>query len=171
VNIYPDGIHNSSLVVIDCNTDSVLVPGMLLNDMYIRDIQLDPVRERIFVIGVDSTDVYVLRDVEGGVVEEPASAGPGVAPGLRVQMTPSGFELRYSVPSPCRVDLSVHDQMGRGVKQLVAAEQSAGEHCVSWDCRDSTGALVPRGVYFCRLTAGSASSAEPTAVAKVVVTR
>ncbi len=173
INTGPDPTHRSSLVVIDCNTDSVIVPGMLLSvgDGCMYEILLDPIRERIFVTGGDTNTVYVLRDVEGGVVEEPASAEPAEAPGLRVQMTPSGFELRYSVPSPCRVDLSVHDQMGREVRLLVAAEQSAGEHCVNWDCRDSNGTLVPRGVYFCRLTAGSASSAEPTAVAKVVVTR
>jgi DNA-binding beta-propeller fold protein YncE len=166
VNIYPDGIHNSSLVVIDCNTDSVLVPGMLLNDMFIRDIQLDPVRERIFVIGVDSTDVYVLRDVEGGVAEEPASTRPALASGLDVQMTSGGYEVRYSVPAPCRVSLSVTDLMGREVRQLVAADQPAGQHRALWDRRDHTGAAVAPGVYFIRLDTPGFNATE-----KAVVTR
>jgi DNA-binding beta-propeller fold protein YncE len=164
LNDYPDRTHNGSLVVIDCNTDSVIVPGMLLGG-FLYDIQLDPIRQRIFVTG-DTDKVYVLRDVEGGVAEEPASARPALAPGLQVQMTSGGYEVSYSIASPCGVDLSIHDLMGREVRQLVAEQQPAGEHCVNWDCRDTNGTLVPRGVYFLRLdTPGF------TDVKKAVVTR
>jgi len=165
-NTYPDGIHKSSLVVIDCDTDSVIVPGMLMSHDFIRDIQLDPVRERIFVVGADSYNVYVLRDVEGGVVEEPASAGRATASGLQVHQTPSGFELSYSIASPCRVDLSVYDQLGRDVRQLVDSVQSAGHHLLTWDCRDRNGDRVPFGAYFIQLRTPSAKEEQ-----KVVVTR
>ena len=165
-NNYPDGIHNSSLVVIDCNTDSVIVPGMLVSDDFIRDIQLDPVRERIFVVGADSYNVYVLRDVEGGVVEEPASAGPASAPGLQVLMTSDGYELQYSIASPCRVDLSVYDLTGREVRRLVASQQSAGEHQAIWNCADSAGNAVPRGVYLIRLDTPGSRSVKKAVVAR-----
>jgi len=171
INIYPDGTHGSSLVVIDCNTDSVIVPGMLVSDDFLYDIQLDPIRQRIFVTGGDTNTVYVLRDVEGGVVEDPSSVGPAVVPGLRVQMTSGGYDIQYSLASSCRVDLSVYDLMGREVKRLVAEQQPGGEHRVNWDCRDKDGTTAPRGVYFCRLTAGSVSSVKPSVVTKVVVTR
>jgi DNA-binding beta-propeller fold protein YncE len=149
LNDYPDRTHNGSLVVIGCNTDSVIVPGMLLGD-FLYDIQLDPIRQRIFVVG-DTDKVYVLRDVEGGVVEEPASAGPALASGLQVQTTAGGFDLSYSTASPCRVDLSVYDLTGREVRRLVAEGQSAGEHRVLWNCGDSVGNPVPLGVYLIRL--------------------
>lgn len=174
VNIYPDGVHNSSLVVIDCNTDSVIVPGMFLGDnakAYIQDIVLDPVHERVFVIGGEDSAVYVLRDTGYAGVAEAKPAGPRPVAGLQLQMTSGGYEVGYSIASPSRVDLRVYDLMGREVRRLVAEEQPAGEHRVIWDGRDHTGAAAARGVYFCRLAAGSASSAEPTAVAKVVVTR
>ncbi|TFH36150.1 MAG: hypothetical protein E4G93_02630 [Dehalococcoidia bacterium] len=171
INIFPDATHLSSLVVVDCNTDSVIVPEMLLSDQYLYDIQLDTIHQRIFVTGGDTNTVYVLRDVQGGVVEEPASARPALAPGLQVQMTSGGYEVSYSIASPCYVDLSVSDLMGREIRQLVAGQQPAGEHCALWDYRDRNGTPVPRGVYFCRLVAGDASSAEPPAAAKVVVTR
>jgi DNA-binding beta-propeller fold protein YncE len=125
VNIFPAVGFASSLVVIDCNTDSVIVPSMLMSTGCIRDIQLDPVRERIFVIGVDSTDVYVLRDVQGGVAEEPAPASLGVGSGLQVQPTSDGYEVSYSIASTCQVDLSIRDQIGRGVRQLVARGTAA----------------------------------------------
>jgi flagellar hook assembly protein FlgD len=81
-------------------------------------------------------------------------------------MTPGGFDVRYSAPSPCRIDLSVYDLMGREVRRLVAGEQSAGQHCVVWGRQDRSGSPVPRGVYFVRLdTSGS------TDVQKAVVTR
>jgi hypothetical protein len=151
VNTFPVIPYASSLVVIDCNTDSVIVPGMLMSYDYIRDIQLDPVRERIFVVGADSHNVYVLRDVEGGVVEEPSSVSSASGSGLRVQPTPDGYEVSYSIASTCRVDLSIHDQIGREVRQLVAEEQAAGQHRVTWDSRDRSGNRVPRGVYFIQL--------------------
>lgn len=156
----------TSLVVIDCNTDSVIVPELLTSHGVIRDIQLDPIRERIFVIGVDSTDVYVLRDVEGGVVEDSAPASPGSTSGLNVQRTADGLDLSYSIASPGRVELSVYDQLGREVRQLVAMEQAAGQHRVTWDCRDRSGGRVPHGVYFVQLRSPALNAEQ-----KVVVTR
>jgi hypothetical protein len=139
---------------------------MLMTEGFIQDIQLDPLRERIFVIRVDSTDIYVLRDVKGGVVEEPASVSPASGPGLQVQPTSDGFDLSYVIASTCRVDLSIHDQIGRIVRQLVAEEQAAGQHRVTWDCRDTNRTSVAHGVYFHRLDTPGFRS-----VKKAVVTR
>jgi hypothetical protein len=166
INDQPDGRENSSLVVIDCNTDSVIVPGMFLGegDRHIYDIQLDPIRQRIFVTGGDTNTVWVLRDVEGGVVEEPAE--PAVAPGLQVQMTSDGFDLSYSIASPCFVDLSVRDLMGREVRRLKAEQQPAGEHRVIWDCRDHSGSRVPHGVYFIRLRTPAVTREQKVAVTR-----
>ena len=159
------GWDSACIVVLDCNTDSI-VARLSLGDSYgAMDIQLDPIRERIFVIRADSNTVHVLRDVGYGVAE-PSTAGPPLSSGLRVQMTSGGFDLRYSVASPCRVDLFVYDLMGREVRQFVAGQQPAGRHLVTWDRRDHAGAAVARGVYFVRLdTPGF------RAVKKAVVTR
>jgi DNA-binding beta-propeller fold protein YncE len=145
----PDSVHSSSVAVLDCSTDSIIVPAMLLNHGDIRDIQLDPVRERIFVIGVDSNDVYVLRDTGYGVAEsEPSGPRPS---GLQVQMMAGGFDIRYSVAARCRVDLVVYDLMGREVRRLVADEQSSAQHSAIWNCQGRDGRPVARGVYFIRL--------------------
>jgi DNA-binding beta-propeller fold protein YncE len=166
VNTGPEVGIASTLVVIDCNTDSVIVPEMLTSHGFIRDIQLDPIRERIFVVGVDSTDVYVLRDVHDGVAEEPSSTSLASTSGLNVQTTADGYDLSYSIPVTCRVDLSVYDLAGREVRRLVAAEQPAGAHRVLWNCRDTAGDSVPRGVYLVRL-----DTPDFTDVKKAVVTR
>jgi DNA-binding beta-propeller fold protein YncE len=166
VNIYPDASHNSSLVVIDCNTDSVIVPGMLLGDGFIYDIQLDPIHQRIFVTGGDPNAVYVLRDTGYAGITGTTPTGQRPAPGLRLQMSSGGCEVSYSVASPGRVALSVYDLMGREVRQLVAEEQSIGEHSAVWNGTDRNGAAVARGVYFVRLETPGFSD-----VKKAVVTR
>jgi len=66
-------------------------------------------------------------------------------------MTSDGFDVRYSVASPCGVDLSIYDLMGREVRRLVAEKQSAGQHSAVWDCKGRDGKSVARGVYFVRL--------------------
>jgi len=154
------------MYVVDCNTDSIIVSNLVLGYWPPYDFQIDPIRERVFAIGCESTSVHVLRDVEGGVAEEPASARPAVVPGLRVQMTSGGLDLSYSIASPCRVDLGIYDLMGREVRRLVSEEQSAGQHCEVWNRTDHSGAAVARGVYFVRL--GTPSFTE---VQKAVVTR
>ena len=154
------------MYVVDCNTDSIIVSNLILGYWPPYDFQIDPIRERVFAIGCESTSVHVLRDVEGGMAEEPASTGPALASGLQVQMTSGGFDLNYSIASPCRVNLSVYDLMGREVIQLVAEEQSAGQHCEVWDRRDYSGSALARGVYFVRLDASGS-----TDVKKAVVTR
>jgi hypothetical protein len=166
VNIYPDAIHKSSIVVIDCNTDSVIVPGMLFSSSFTYDIQLDPIRERIFIIGVDTTDVYVLRDTGYEAVAEPKPAGPRPITGLQLQTTPGGYEVSYSVTSPCRVALTVYDLMGCEVRRLAAGQRAPGEHRAFWDCQDQNGVPVPNGVYCVRLEAS-----DVTDVKKAVVLR
>ncbi|MBM3332762.1 T9SS type A sorting domain-containing protein, partial [candidate division WOR-3 bacterium] len=153
-----------SLVVIDCNTDSVIVPSMLRGGQ-LRDIQIDPIRQRVFVIG-DTNKVYVLRDVEGGVAEETASTGHGSVSGLQVKPTVDGHQISYSIATTCWVDVSVYDLMGREVRRLVAEEQPAGEHQLLWNCQDSVGSPVARGVYLIRLETPSVADTK-----KVVVTR
>jgi DNA-binding beta-propeller fold protein YncE len=161
-----NGQDSLGMMVVDCNTDSIIVPDLVLGYYSPADFQLDPIRERVFAIGCESTSVHVLRDVEGGVVEEPASARPALASGLQVQPTSAGSEVSYSIASPCFVDLSVYDLMGREVRQLVAEQQPAGEHRALWDGRDKNRASVARGVYFVRLDTSAF-----TDVKKAVVTR
>ena len=154
----------SYLAIIDCNTDSV-IRRMYSGKCY--DIQLDPVRQRIFLIGApDTNSITVLRDTGYEAVTEPKPAAPRPMTGLQVQMTPGGYEVSYSVASPCRVDLSVYDLTGREVKRLVAEKQAAGQHSVVWNCHDRNDSPAARGVYFIRLDTQGFSD-----VKKAVVTR
>lgn len=63
--------------------------------------------------------------------------------------------LRYELPNPSDVRLTIYDVHGRAVKTLVETRQQGGRYTVSWDGRNSAGTRVASGVYFYRLTAGS----------------
>jgi hypothetical protein len=60
--------------------------------------------------------------------------------------------IRYSLPAPEVVTLSIFDLLGREVKQLVFAFQPAGEHRIIFD-----GTGVGAGIYFYLLRAGTMS--------------
>ncbi len=166
VSVWPDTSAVTMLVVIDCNTDSIIVPGMCLADPGTRDIQLDPVRQRIFVTGVDSNSVFVLRDTGYAAVETPKTDDLPVTSDMQTRMVPGGCDIEYSLAAPGRVELSVYDQLGREVRQLVGEEQAAGQHGVTWNCRDSSGNRVPAGVYFIRLDTPSFSDVKKAVVAR-----
>ncbi|MBM3332109.1 hypothetical protein FJY68_09740 [candidate division WOR-3 bacterium] len=158
------GEDSSYIRVLDCKADSFIGTRVLPSSWPIQDIQLDPIRQRIFVVGVDTNNIYVLRDTGYGVAESKPS-GP-LPSGLQVQMKPGRFDIRYSLVSPCRVDLSSYDLMGREVRRLVAEQQPAGEHRVLWNCRDKNGISVPRGVYFIRLDTPGFRSVKKAVVAR-----
>ena len=157
---------DSCIAVLDCNTDSMIVPALQVGRWHPADIQLDPIRERIFVIGADTGTIHVLRDTGYAGVAEAKPSGPRPVAGLRLQMTSGGYEVGYSIASPSRVDLRVYDLMGREVRRLVGADQPVGQHRVVWDRRNHGGSVVAHGVYFVRLDTPSFSD-----VKKAVVTR
>jgi hypothetical protein len=76
--------------------------------------------------------------------------------GLEVVTYPNPFNpstaVRFVLPEPGEVELSVYDIRGRLVTTLVAERLEAGFHETVWRGRDSHGGTVSAGVYLCRLT-------------------
>ena len=63
-------------------------------------------------------------------------------------------KIRYTLPRPLHIRLTVVDIQGRTVKVLVDTHQSAGIHETVWDGTDVSGTQVPAGLYFYRLYTG-----------------
>ena len=59
-------------------------------------------------------------------------------------------QIRYSLPTPSKVRLTVHDLLGREVAVLVDEVQPAGYREAVWDA-----SRFASGVYLYRLTAGT----------------
>jgi len=59
--------------------------------------------------------------------------------------------IAFSLPQAQDVSLCVYDVHGRLVRTLVAGEQAAGSHAVTWRGLDDAGQTVASGMYFYRL--------------------
>jgi hypothetical protein len=74
--------------------------------------------------------------------------------------------IRFSIPAPAHVDLTVYDVAGRRVTTLVDRDMGAGRAAVEWNGRDTRGRRVASGVYFYRLVAGSKSETKKMVMLK-----
>ena len=144
--------QNTGMIVVDCRTDSVIEPNLVLGYWPPYDFQIDPIRERVFAIGCESTSVHILRDVEGGVTEDPA-AEPRPAATARPCPSSSGVLVEYELTAPAHVRAKLHDAVGRQVGALDAGEQAPGTHRLRWD-RDADGRRLSAGAYFVLLDMG-----------------
>jgi len=65
--------------------------------------------------------------------------------------------IRYDLPEPSKVKVTVYDITGRPIAILRNAQQLAGSFSVQWNGMDDHGNPVSTGMYFCRLEAGNYS--------------
>ena len=66
----------------------------------------------------------------------------------------SNTEIRYDLPLPKKVTLTIYNLRGQQVKVLVNEHQNSGYFTVLWDGTDSQGNKVPSGLYLYELKAG-----------------
>jgi hypothetical protein len=98
--------------------------------------------ELVFSTGSSAVDAPEV----GPVPAEFALAAPSPNPFRGAATT-----VRFDLPVPADVKVSVYDLAGRRVATLADGRQPAGRHAVAWDGRDGAGSRVGAGVYFVRL--------------------
>jgi hypothetical protein len=112
-------------------------------------------------------DVYANRITGGGMVPTPVGDTPA-APSLVVNAYPNPFSSKTAIEvtsdGDAAVSVDVFDVSGRRVRSLHASR--ANTRTISFDGRDDRGALLPSGLYFCRVQAG-----EATTTRKIVIQR
>jgi hypothetical protein len=81
--------------------------------------------------------------------------------------------IRYSLPVPSKITLTIFNILGQKVKTLVDEVVEAGEHRVRWDGTNSSGNTVATGVYFYRIEAKGIGNNAPgfTNVKKMLLHR
>ncbi|HEY3294716.1 MAG TPA: T9SS type A sorting domain-containing protein [bacterium] len=61
----------------------------------------------------------------------------------------------YIVPATADVRIIIYDLLGRQVRTLVKGHLAPAEYHATWDSRNDTGVLMPSGVYWYRMKAGT----------------
>jgi hypothetical protein len=123
-----------------------------------RHIRTELIRYRVFngqFYAIGSLRIF-LRVGEPGLAKPVASADEDLE--FAVGNYPNPFNpettIRYVLPGPASVRLSIFNMLGQRVHTLVDAEQSQGIYRQVWDGRNQAGDKVGSGIYIYRLEAG-----------------
>ena len=57
--------------------------------------------------------------------------------------------ISYDLPNDDRVSITIYDMMGREVRALVSASQTAGRKSIRWDGTNNAARQVAAGIYLC----------------------
>jgi hypothetical protein len=74
--------------------------------------------------------------------------------------------IKFQIARASDVKLTVYNLLGQKVKVLADKKLTAGSHTVTWDGKDSHGNLMPSGIYFYTLQAGSLNQTRKMVLAK-----
>jgi hypothetical protein len=61
--------------------------------------------------------------------------------------------IRYGLPKPGHVKITIYDILGHKVRELVDAQKSAGHHKALWDGKNMAGDAVSTGIYYYKIIA------------------
>jgi hypothetical protein len=64
--------------------------------------------------------------------------------------------IEFGMPGSGAAAVQVFDNRGRLVRVLAGGNHAPGIHRITWDGRGDGGAILPNGIYFCRLDTGGA---------------
>ena len=113
---------------------------------------------------IAAADLRDCRNRSIGRRVEAIQAGDGQAAqskaqvGLRLEARPNpasgATDIFFAVPRAQDVSLKIYDVKGRLVATPAEGAFGAGEHRVSWDCRDNRGGAVAPGIYVAILKTG-----------------
>jgi len=108
----------------------------------------------------DTADVVVMTtESSTAVLCDPNCLEGGVLPDAfkLYQNHPNPFNpstaIRYALPKPAQVSLSVYNILGHAIVELEAGNKGPGVHQVEWDGADNRGIAVAAGIYFYQLRA------------------
>lgn len=91
---------------------------------------------------------------------------------MAARSTPGGVEVLFTLSAPAYCDIEVLNIAGRTIRRLGTSQlMVSGQHAVTWDGRNETGAPVPRGLYLIRVRARAEDGAQVQAVRSVPLLR
>jgi len=115
------------------------------------------------VIVRDASNAAIAVDVAEKVAELPTTFD--LAQNYPNPFNPS-TTLKYQVPSPVAVEITVFNVLGEKVVTLVNEMQSAGYYTIEWNGRDARNQTSPSGLYFYTMRAGDFSAVKKMMLVK-----
>jgi hypothetical protein len=101
---------------------------------------------------------------------DPANEASKGSIGLFKNVLGAGYESKIDVPfqllKTTVVSITIFDRQGKLIQTIADREFSIGDHAVTWDGKDSSGAEVPSGMYVVKIKMDS-----ETVLKKIVVVR
>lgn len=103
-------------------------------------------------IDVKNPNVQIIKDSDRAIIN------PLPLTFVMEQNYPNPFNpettIRYQLPQPSKVHLSIFNLIGQEIRTLVDAVKTAGYHSVAWDGRDNANVNVGSGTFIYRMQAG-----------------
>ncbi|MBN1885773.1 MAG: T9SS type A sorting domain-containing protein [Candidatus Krumholzibacteriota bacterium] len=113
---------------------------------------------------VDAAE-YVWLPLSVTAADPALPAAPTLAPPWPNPFNGSA-RIAFTLPRGGRIEVAIHDALGRAIRRLAGGFRGAGRHEIAWDGRDEAGRRAAAGVYFVRLSGGGARLSR-----KIVVVR
>lgn len=73
-------------------------------------------------------------------------------------------QIRFSLPQPTWVSLTIHNALGQAIVSLVEGNLQAGMHAVEWNGKDANAQTVVSGIYWLRMTTSAFRATRKIAV-------
>ncbi len=81
-------------------------------------------------------------------------------------------QITYQLPEVSHITIKIFNVLGQEVITLADGEQEAGKYRISWNGKNTFGASVPSGTYFCRMSSvGTDTKKQFTAYQKMLLLR
>ena len=94
-------------------------------------------------------------DFEAEIAVETVSSEPMPSAFALFPNAPNPFNtstiLRYEIPEPAYVNLSIYTLLGKRIRTLVDGRRKAGSYAVTWDGKDEQGIAAGSGIYLVRM--------------------
>jgi hypothetical protein len=127
-------------------------PGAYAGDLSYLNVTNAYLNEGDPIADTQNGDIRLIDPLAGTLPYEGSSTGF-----MLEQNRPNPFSpmttIRFAVPEPCEVNLSVHDVKGNRIAMLYAGYCESGRHERAWDGRDRDGRSIAPGIYFIRMEA------------------
>jgi hypothetical protein len=165
VALYPNHCFIPTISSLALDTDNLFYdiagdPALLSHTQF--DAVYYPAENQEHVAVTPENAPWILAEIEAGSsAAGELAAGGGQAPRI-VSVSPNPLttssQIRLSLPAAAAVRLEAFAVGGRRVGLLLDGTLPAGPRSIRWDAREASGAHLPAGVYYLRLTAGGQAS-------------